>query len=231
MSQQASDLPRSVQMIGRYRSLIGFVTLLGALAGIVFAALNPPTSTRQTLVVFTAPTCPAAGAICGGPMFSPGYIQARLLKEFPSGVQVKPVAGDVLSISVTAGTPAQAEAIAQAAAHSYIAEAGSLSYLGEQASVQILQSATSATGTPPLKQMAGDALLGAVLGALLGIIAALAASQTIIDPPTVAQGLAADAEVWGAGQQTGYSPTGLTLLQMGREYAMRTAAPDSPIDG
>ena len=40
MSQQASDLPRSVQMIGRYRSLIGFVALLGALAGIVFAPLK-----------------------------------------------------------------------------------------------------------------------------------------------------------------------------------------------
>ena len=231
MSQQASDLPRSVQIIGRYRSLIGFVALLGALAGIVFAALNPPTSTGQTLVLFTAPPCPAAGAICGGPVFSPGYIQARLLKEFPSGVQVKPVAGDVLSISVAAGTPAQAKAIARAAAHSYIVDAGSLSYLGEQASAQILQPATSAKGTTPLKQVAGDALLGAVLGALLGIIAALAAGQTIIDPPTVAQGLAADAEDWGAGQQTGYSPTGLTLQQMGREHAERTAALNSPLDG
>jgi hypothetical protein len=230
MNQQAPDLPRSVQMIGRYRSLIGLVALLGALAGVVFAALNPPTSTSQTLVVFTAPTCPA-GAICGGPMFSSGYIQARLLEEFPSGVQVKPVAGDVLSISVAAGSAAQAEAIAQAAAHSFFAEAGSLSYLGEHASAQILQPATSATGTTPLKQVAGDALLGAVLGAVLGVIAALAAGQTIIDPPTVAQGLGADAEDWGAGQQTRYSPTGPTLQQLGLEHAKRTAAPDSPLGG
>ena len=230
MNQQASDLPWSVQMIGRYRSLIGLVALLGALAGIVFAALNPPASTSQTLVVFTAPTCPA-GAICGGPMFSAGYLQARLLEEFPSGVQVKPVAGDVLSISVAAGTAARAEAIAQAATHSFFADAGSLSYLGEHASGQILQPATSATGTTPLKQVAGDALVGAVLGALLGVIAALAAGQTIIDPPTVTQGLGADAEDWGAGQQSRYSPTGPTLQQMGLEYAKRTAAPDSPLDG
>jgi hypothetical protein len=230
MNQQASDLPWPVQMIGRYRSLIGLVALLGALAGVVFAALSPPASTSQTLVVFTAPTCPA-GAICGGPMFSAGYLQARLLEDFPSGVQVKPVAGNVLSISVGAGTAARAEAIAQAAAHSFFVDASSLSYLGEHASAQILQPATSATGTTPLKQVAGDALLGAVLGALLGIIAALAAGQTVIDPPTVAQGLGAGAEDWGAGQPTRYSPTGLTLQQIGLEHAKRTPAPDSPLDG
>jgi hypothetical protein len=230
MSQQAPDLPRSVQIIGRYRSLIGFVALLGALAGVVFAALNPPASTSQTLVVFTAPTCPA-GAICGGPMFSPAYIGAMLLQQFPSGVQVKPVTGDVVSISAAAGTAAQAEAIAHAAARSYIADAGYLPYLGEQASVQVLRPATSATATTPLKQVAGDALLGAVLGALLGIIAALAGSQTIIDSPALPRGLDVGAGDRGAGQQTRYATTGLTLQQLAREYAQRTAAPDSPLDG
>src|SRR3984893_15291115 len=114
MSQQAPDLPRSVQIIGRHRTLIALVALLGAFVGIVLAVLNPPASSSQALVVFTAPTCPA-GAICGGPMFSPAYVQAMLLKQFPSGVQVKPVGGDVVSISVTAGTTAQAEAIAEEA--------------------------------------------------------------------------------------------------------------------
>jgi len=114
MNQQASDLPRSVQIIGRYWGLIGLVALLGALVGVVFAALNPPASSSRTLVVFEAPTCPA-GAICGGPMFSPAFIEAMLLKQFPSGVQVKPVTGDVVSISVAGGTAAQAEAIRQLA--------------------------------------------------------------------------------------------------------------------
>src|SRR4029077_1498588 len=140
MNQQASDLPRSVQIIGRYRGLIGIAALLGALVGVVFAALTPPASTGQTLLVFTAPTCPA-GAICGGPTFWPGYFDAMVLKEFPSGVQVKPVAGDVVSISVDAGTGARAEAMAAAVAHSYMADAGSVSYMGEHASVQILQPA------------------------------------------------------------------------------------------
>jgi hypothetical protein len=226
MSQQASDLPRSVQIIGRYRTLIGLVALLGAFVGIVLAALNPPASSSQALVVFTAPTCPA-GAICGGPMFSPAFVQAMLLKQFPNGVQVKPVGGDVVSISVTAGTTAQAEAIADTAA----ADAGSLSYMGEYASVQLLRPATSAAATTPFKQVAGDALLGAVLGALAGIIAALAASQTIIDSPALSRGLDIGAGDGGAGQPTRYATNGLTLRQLARESALRTIPPDRPFDG
>lgn len=228
MSQQASDLPRFVEIIGRYRTLIGFVALLGAFAGIVIGALNPPASTSRALVVFTAPPC-QAGARCGGPMFSPAYFQAMVLKEFPSGVQVKPEAGEVLSISVTAGTAARAEALADAVAHSYLVDAGSISYLGEYATVQILQPATSATGTAPLKQLAGDALLGAVLGALLGIIAALAGAQTVIDPPTLPR--EAGVSDGRTGQPTGYAPGGLTLQQLAREYAERSGVPGSPLGG
>ena len=186
MSQQAPDLPRSVEIIGRYRALIGFVVLLGAFAGLVIGALNPPASTGQALVLFTAPACPAgAGAICGGPAFSPAYFQAMVLKEFPSGVQVKPEAGNVLSISAATRPAARAEALADTAAYSYIADTGSVSYMGEHATARILQPATTATGTAPLKQLADDALLGAVLGALLGIVAALAGAQTVIDPPAL----------------------------------------------
>jgi len=230
MNQQAPDLPRFVQIIGRYRSLIGLVALLGALVGVLFAALNPPASSSQTLVVFTAPTCPAGG-ICGGPAFSPAFIAPTLLKQFPNGVQVKPVTGDVVSISVAAGTAARAELIANAAARSYIVDAGALPYMGEYASVQILQPATSAAAPTPLKQVVGDALLGAVLGALLGIIAALAGSQTIIDSPTLSRGLDVGAGGREAGQPTRYATTHLSLQQLAREDAQRRAASYRPLDG
>jgi len=230
MNQQAPDLPRFVQIIGRYRSLIGLVALLGALVGVLFAALNPPASSSQTLVVFTAPTCPAGG-ICGGPAFSPAFIAPTLLKQFPNGVQVKPVTGDVVSISVAAGTAARAEVIANAAARSYIVDAGALPYMGEYASVQILQPATSAAAPTPLKQVVGDALLGAVLGALLGIIAALAGSQTIIDSPTLSRGLDVGAGGREAGQPTRYATTHLSFQQLAREDAQRRAASYRPLDG
>jgi len=224
MSQQAPDLPRSVEIIGRYRALIGFVALLGAFVGLVIGALNPPASTGQALVLFTAPACPAgAGAICGGPAFSPAYFQAMVLKEFPSGVQVKPEPGGVLSISAAAGTGAHAEALANAAAHSYIVDAGSVSYMGEHATVRILQSATTATGTALFKQLARDGLLGVALGAVLGIIAALAGAQTVIDPPTVPR--EAGVSDGTTGQRTGYAPGGLMLQQLAREFAERTGPP------
>ena len=96
--------------------------------------------------------------------------------------------------------------------------------------MRIIQTATSATATTPLKQVAGDALLGAVLGALLGIIAALAGIQAIIDSPALPRGLDIGAGDRGAGQPTRYATNGLTLQQLARESTLRTAPPDRPLD-
>ena len=228
MNQQAPDLPRSVQIVARYRGLIGLVALLGALAGIIFAALTPPASSSQAMVLFTAPTCPGgAGAICGGPAFSSGYFQAILLQQFPSGVQVTPAGGNVMSIRVAAGTMAQAKAIANAAA----TDVGSVSYMGEHASLRVLDTGTSAAAATPLKQVAGDALLGAVLGGLLGFISAAAGSQTVIESPALSRGLDIGAGGPGAGQPTRYATNGLTLRQLARESAERTAGFDRLGDG
>ncbi len=191
MDQQAPDLPRFVQIIGRYRTLIFFVAALGLLTGTVFAALSPSvgTGTSTERVMFTAPSCPA-GAICGGPAFSPAYIRASVLGAFPSGVKITPVTGNILSITVAAGTAAQAEATAQAVARDYIVDAGSLSYMGEQPSAQVLAPATRATGTASSRSVEGGALLGAVFGALLGLIMALVGARTTIDPLPAPRGLA-----------------------------------------
>jgi hypothetical protein len=229
MSQRTSGLSRFVQIIGRYRALIGLMALLGVLGGAVSAALNPPETTSKALVVFTAPSCPQ-GAICGGPMFSPGYIDGAVLKVVPSGVQIKLVTGTVMSVSATAGTPAQAKANAEAAVRRYIADAGSLTYLGEKPSARVLEPATAATGTTPPKQVFGDALLGAVFGALVGVIAALAGSRTTIDPVALPQGLGADGLGWGAGQEDGYTPAGIPLEELARQYAERRAASDGSLD-
>src|SRR5260370_17372179 len=89
MSQQASDLPRSVQIIGRYRTLIGLVALLGAFVGIVLAALNPPASSSQALGGFPAPPSPP-GAISGGPLSSPASLRPMLPTQFPPPPQLNP---------------------------------------------------------------------------------------------------------------------------------------------
>jgi hypothetical protein len=184
MSQPAADL--FVRTIGRYRTLVGVMAALGLLAGAVFAALNPPVFTSQALILFT-PSCPA-GAICGGPLFVSDDIGPRLLPPLPSGVQVASLAGNVQSVSATAGTAAEAEAIANAAARSYLVYDDSLIYSSGLASMPVLHSATTATGTAPLIRLRDDALLGAVLGALLGVIAALAGGAASIDAPAAPPG-------------------------------------------
>jgi hypothetical protein len=229
MNQQTSDLPRSVQIIGRFRTLIGVMAVLGLLGGAAFAALNSPVAASRALVLFTAPSCPD-GAICGGPAFSPGYIQARLLKVFAGEVQIEPVTGNVLSVSASAGTAAQAEAAAEAAARAYVADVGSLSYLGENVSARILEPATTATGTTPPKRLLGDALLGALFGALVGLIAALAGGQTIIDPVALPERPGAGEEDWEASQGTSYASTGVSLEQLALEYSWPGAAPGGPLD-
>ena len=186
MSQPASDLPRFVQIIERYRTLVGVMAVLGLLAGAIFAALNPPVFTSRALLLFT-PSCPA-GAICGGPMFVSDNIGSRLLQPLPGGVQVEPLAGNVQSVSATAGTAARAEATANTAARSYLVYYDSLIYSSGQVSVPVLRPATSATGTAPLIRLRDDALLGAVFGALLGVIAALGGSGATIDTPAAPPG-------------------------------------------
>lgn len=198
MDQQAPDLPRSVQIIGRCRTLICLSAALGLLAGIVFAALNPSAQTSTERIVFAAPSCPA-GAVCGGPAFSPADIRARVLQAFPSGVQITPVKGNVVSVIATAGTAAQAAATAAAVTRYYIADAGSLGYLGEQPSVHVLAPATRAAGAASSRWLEDGALLGALFGLVLGVIMALAGARTTIDPLPAPRGLA-------VGQPEGRSP-------------------------
>ncbi len=228
MSQPASDLPRFVQIIRRYRALVGIMAALGLLGAAVFVALNPSVFTSRALVQMAAPSCPD-GAICGGPAFSPGYVGARLLQSLPGGAQIK-TAGNDLWVTATARTAAQAEATAEAAARSYLSYADSLSYPGEHTTARILEPATSATGTTPLRRLLDAVLLGAVFGALLGVIAALAGSGATIDtlpaPPTAGAG----EEEQRMRQETRYESTGVTLQQLARDYARRSTGPGGPPD-
>lgn len=228
MSQQEPDLPRFVQIMGRYKALVGTMAAVGLLAGIAFAALSSPMFTSKALVA-VSPTCPS-GAICGGPAFSPDYKQAGLPVALPGGIQVNPVAGDVVSVSAVARTPAQAEAAADTAARSYIAYVGSQSELGGPASTQILRLATTATGTAPPKRLLLGALLGAVFGALLGVIAALAGSRTTIYPLAAPRGFDDLEGDWGARKETKYALTELSLEELAQEYAGQRADRYSPFD-
>jgi hypothetical protein len=228
MNQQELNLPRPVRIIGQYKILIGLMTLLGGLAGGIFAALNPPpgSASSSAMVMFTAPSCPQGG-ICGGFSFSPASGEAPVLKAFPSGVRITVVKGNVVAISATGGTSAQAAAIANKAAGTYISSVGSLTYMGLPSTATLIGPASSAAGTTPPKQLVDDALLGALFGGLAGIITALAAGQTIIDPVTLPRGPRADGAGGGTGQPTPYATTMVSLEQLARDYR-QGAAGDGP---
>jgi hypothetical protein len=223
MSQQASDLPRFLRVIGRYKALVGLVGVLGLLGGALFAALNPPASSSSSstaLVMIAAPSCPQ-GAICGGPMFSTTYIGSTLAGMLPGNVQIKIVNGNVLSVTVSGGKVAQV-------IQNEIADIPSLSYMGEQPTVKMINAPTTVSAPVSPKRLFDDALLGAVLGLLVGVVAALAAGQTIIDPvalPRRRAGLGTQSR--GAGQpvrpeQSGWGQTGFSLQQLAADYTNRS---------
>jgi hypothetical protein len=223
MSQQASDLPRSVRIIAHYRILVGLMAVLGLLAGALLAMLNPLVTSGEALVAFTPPSCPGGG-ICGGPAFSPGYIPAG---DLPASVNIELMPGNLLAVTA-AGQPA---ALVNASARTYIAYAGSLTYMGQPPSVRLLQPAGTVTEPVTAKRLLDDALLGALAGALAGIIAALAAGQTIIDPVTMPRAFGDGAEAVGAGPAGAWAggagrEGGVSLRQMALDQASRAPDPD-----
>lgn len=231
MNQQDSNLPRSLQMLGRFKLLIGCLVALGAIGGVAFAALSPTASTTsQALVTFTAPSwsCPQ-GAICGTPIFQPGYVQGQIVKMFPGQVQIKVMPGNVVSVTVNGSTATAAQALANKVANVYATQAGSLSYMGEQASVNVTHPAGIATVLASPKRLFNDALLGAVAGLLVGLIAALAGGQTMIDPIVMPReprvdgaGPGSGRGPSGAGQQSGWGQSGFSLQQLAAEQITRS---------
>jgi len=201
MDQQTPDLLRFAQIIGRSRNLIGYMAVVGLLAGLVFAALNPPGFTARAAVLFSTPSCPAVGAICGGPAFSPDYSLAALPDSVPGAVQVTQTMPDVVVVTATAGTAAQAESSIAAVVNSYLTYADSQSYMGQQASAQVIQQTTASAGTATPLRLLDGALLGAVFAALLGVIAALAGAQTTIGRLAAPRRVRVGAPGFEAGQQ------------------------------
>ena len=83
-----------------------------------------------------------------------------------------------MSVSANGDTPAQAVETANVVARSYVAYVSSTNNLVEQLPVQILQPATTATGTALPSRLFYAAGPGALAGALIGIVIALAIGRS-----------------------------------------------------
>jgi capsular polysaccharide biosynthesis protein len=203
MSQEALDLRRSVQIVRRHKLLMGIMVILGLLAGGAFAVLDPPLVTSTALVLLpqagqTAQSGAAAAAngtpdpftateeviaksnpVLAGAL--PKVHPATSLNDLRKLVSTSSPTPYIISINAQGKTSADATDTANAVAQSYIRYVGAPSSPGGQITAQLLQEASSSSGSSLLKQLLGYAvyaLVGAIFSALIGAIIAIAISRS-----------------------------------------------------
>jgi hypothetical protein len=183
MSQQALDLRRSLQIVRRYKALVGALAAVGLLGGAVYTALHPPQLASQALIVLPPVTrdVPTQVVIASSdPVLAAAQRSldpAPTIRDLRRQVQVKSLTPNVISVNAEAATAAQAEDIANAVATSYIAYLSTPNSPGGQVPARLLQTASSATGTPRAVHLIIIGGLGALLGSLVGAIIAVAISR------------------------------------------------------
>jgi len=198
MSEKALDLRGSVRIVRRRIRLVSAVTALGLLAGGAYSYLHPPLLTSTALIVLPQSTQAAAAAAANASSGSDAYMAtqtvivrstpvlsaalssvrpAMSLETLRADIKVNSLTGYIVSVSAEGKRAADAEATANAVAHSYIAYVNSPDSPIPQVSARMLQPATSATGTNRWLALALTALVGGLVGLVIGVIAALATSR------------------------------------------------------
>jgi capsular polysaccharide biosynthesis protein len=203
MNEQTLNLHKSVQGVRRHRTLVTTVTVICLCLGAAFSVVKPRVLTSTALVVIPAAVASAdsiAGAessttgsgpdaymateiviAASDPVLDgalPDVSPAMSLQTLRSIIKIDSPSSGIISVSAKGHTAAQAEAAANAVANSYTSYLGSDSDPGGHVVAHVLDVATTATGTAPVKQLAIDALLGAILGSLIGVAAALAINRS-----------------------------------------------------
>ena len=192
MSQQALDLQRSIQIVRHYKVLVGIVIVLGILAGGAYTVLRPPMLTSTALIAL--PESPLSAQSSGTTSVDPytatqevvaGSYQVLLdavpdsrpamtVNQLRRDVQIGTLAPDIISITATGATAADAEATANAVTNSYVHYVTSSNSAVGHVQAQVLQPAKNATGPARTERTIIFALLGALVGGLIGVIVALA---------------------------------------------------------
>jgi len=183
MRQLAPDLRRSIGIIRWHGALVGIAIVVGLLAGAIFAAFSPVRVTSTAFVLLPRSDVATAVMVARSDPVLVGALlrgsPAASLEALRGEVQVKSLPGDVLSVSASARTAAQAEATVDAVADSYIGYIRSPGSSAVRVQEQLLEPATTATGLAPPVQVLVGAVLGLVSGALTGIVAALASRRPV----------------------------------------------------
>jgi uncharacterized protein involved in exopolysaccharide biosynthesis len=188
MRRPAPNVRRPLGVIRRHAILVGIAVVAGLLAGAAAAALSPRTVTSTALVVLAPSSAGTASAavLAGSDQVLAGALPslspAIALEALRGEVRVKSLTRDVLKVSASAGTVAQAEATANAVAASYIGYVSSESSPVGRVPARMLEPATRATGTAPRLPLPVGAVLGVVSGLLTGVFATLASSRMARGP-------------------------------------------------
>lgn len=177
---QPLDLHKSITIVRRFKVLVGIMSVLGLLAGVGYAAFNPPSPSSTAVISFPSSVASTATQVViadSDPVLLAAA--ARVNPPVPVGtlrsdVQVKSLTNYLVSITSTGKTGAQAEAIANAVADSYIAYVANKKSPVTHVTAEVFQPAVSAATQSPLEGMLIAAVTGAVAGALVGSVVALA---------------------------------------------------------
>jgi capsular polysaccharide biosynthesis protein len=184
MSEQPLDLRRSLRIVRRHLRVVGIATAVGLLAGAGYTATNLPMHAANALVVLPASTADMSTQIViagGAPVLQDALVNVHPAVSLPamrSDVQITSDAPYVLSIMAKAGTAAQAEAMANAVADSYVAYVGAANTPVGRVPAQVLVPARNATDTRLPVRLLATALAGALAGAVAGVIIALAVGRS-----------------------------------------------------
>jgi capsular polysaccharide biosynthesis protein len=198
MSRRPLDLRTSLQIARQYRVLIGSLAALGLLAGVGYSVMTPPRATSEALVVIpqltssAGPALSSSGAVITSGTETqvliagsdsvlqralPSITPAVTLQDLRNDVHVSNPAGAIIAIDGHSTSGAQAVAIADAVAKSYVAYVTSPSSPTGRLDASLLQSAADPTGDSFIQGLLPGALIGIIAGALIGFIVALARSR------------------------------------------------------
>ena len=130
MTQQQPNLRRSMRIVRRHKGIVGGFVLLGLVAGVGYAVLNPPQQTSSALVILPTPkpniqtdTLIAESA----PVLTaalPKIGHGMTLTALHQGITATDATGNVISVNATDKTAAEAEDDANAVAASFLSFIG-----------------------------------------------------------------------------------------------------------
>lgn len=177
MNQPPMNLRGAAKVTRRYKKLVGAVALIGLVAGVGYAVINPPQLSSQALLVIPlpSPNIETQVLIAGSTPVLDGALPALGSESFQSlqsAVKVAEVTPNAISITAKNSSARQAENEANAVTSSYISFITSSKTPIASVEPRILVSASTATGISMSESILIDGVIGLLAGLLIGLVAA-----------------------------------------------------------